>query len=219
MTTSTPFRVLLHAANLRHRTDGFTSPPKKGVLRIFSSLKIRRLRPGLNPRTWVLKASTLPPDHFRDNFISNYKTLFATEATIYSYIHNYSSWFVFDMHNLTPVTFHKYRYNIFTRGGGGGGTVAFVMKNSIRFSIIQSIIYQLIQYSPLFILWEITCSPIKHYSYSSLCLAFRGHCSVRADIYPKQKILYECLWCWMTLLFFFTHTHTDLTNHRVTAAL
>ena len=36
MTTSTPFRDLLRAANLRHRTDGFTSPLKKGVLRIFS---------------------------------------------------------------------------------------------------------------------------------------------------------------------------------------
>ena len=30
------FRYLLHAANLRHGTDGFTSPPKEGVLRIFS---------------------------------------------------------------------------------------------------------------------------------------------------------------------------------------
>ena len=29
----------------------------------FPPLKIRRLRPGLNPRTWVLKASTLPLDH------------------------------------------------------------------------------------------------------------------------------------------------------------
>jgi hypothetical protein len=58
MTTSTPFRDLLHAANLRHATDGFTSPPKEGVLRIFfAPLKIRRPRPGLNPRTWVLKAS------------------------------------------------------------------------------------------------------------------------------------------------------------------
>ena len=57
------FRDLLHAANLRHGTDGFTSPPKEVVLRIFFALKIRRLRPGLNPRTWVLKASTLPPDH------------------------------------------------------------------------------------------------------------------------------------------------------------
>jgi len=35
MTTSTPLRDLLHAANLRHGTNGFTSPPKEGVLRIF----------------------------------------------------------------------------------------------------------------------------------------------------------------------------------------
>jgi len=64
MTTSTPFRDLLHVANLRHGIDGFTSPPKEGVLRIFSPLKIRRLRPGLNRRTWVLKASTLPLDPY-----------------------------------------------------------------------------------------------------------------------------------------------------------
>ena len=31
------FWVLLHAVNLRHRTDGFTSPPKEDALRIFSS--------------------------------------------------------------------------------------------------------------------------------------------------------------------------------------
>ena len=30
------FRYLLHAIKLRHATDGFTSPPKEGVLRIFS---------------------------------------------------------------------------------------------------------------------------------------------------------------------------------------
>ena len=30
------FRDRLHAVKLRHRTDGFTSPPKEGVLRIFS---------------------------------------------------------------------------------------------------------------------------------------------------------------------------------------
>jgi len=57
------FRDLLHAADLWHETDGFTSPPKEGMLRIFSPLKIRRLRPGLNPRTGVPKASTLPLDH------------------------------------------------------------------------------------------------------------------------------------------------------------
>jgi hypothetical protein len=32
-------RVLLHAANPRHATDGFTSPPKKGMLWIFAPEK------------------------------------------------------------------------------------------------------------------------------------------------------------------------------------
>jgi hypothetical protein len=32
-------RVLLHAVNLRHGTDGFTSPPKEVVLRNLSLLK------------------------------------------------------------------------------------------------------------------------------------------------------------------------------------
>ena len=40
MTTSTPFRDLLHAANLRHETDDLTSPPKEDVLRIFSHLRL-----------------------------------------------------------------------------------------------------------------------------------------------------------------------------------
>ena len=44
------FRDLLHASNLRHGTDGFTSPPKEGVLRIFFALKIRRLRPYLGTK-------------------------------------------------------------------------------------------------------------------------------------------------------------------------
>jgi hypothetical protein len=52
---------LLHAANLRHGTHDFISLPKEGVLRFFPPLKIRRLRPGLNPRTWVPEASTLTP--------------------------------------------------------------------------------------------------------------------------------------------------------------
>ena len=32
------FRDLSHAANLRHGTDGFTSPPKESMLRIFNVL-------------------------------------------------------------------------------------------------------------------------------------------------------------------------------------
>ena len=50
---------LLHAANLRNGTDGFTAPPKEGMLRIYSPRKIRRLQPGLNPRTWVPETSML----------------------------------------------------------------------------------------------------------------------------------------------------------------
>ena len=62
-TSALHFRVLLHAVNLRHGTDSFTSPLKEGALRIISPLKIRRLQPGSNPRTWVLKTNTLPLDH------------------------------------------------------------------------------------------------------------------------------------------------------------
>jgi hypothetical protein len=55
------FRDLLHAVKLRHETDSFTSPPKESE--DFFALKIRRLRPGANPQTWVPKASMLPLDH------------------------------------------------------------------------------------------------------------------------------------------------------------
>jgi hypothetical protein len=48
---------LLHAAKLRHGTGGFTTHPKEGMLRIFLARKIRRLQPGLSPRTWVPEAS------------------------------------------------------------------------------------------------------------------------------------------------------------------
>ena len=58
------FRFLLHVTNMRNGTYGFTSLPKEGVLRIFSPLKIRRLRPGLNPRTWVPKARSYPFSNF-----------------------------------------------------------------------------------------------------------------------------------------------------------
>ena len=75
-------RDLLHAANLRHGTDGFTSPPKEGVLRIFFALKIWRLRPGLNPRTWVLKACTLPLEH-RSRFFTNVGKIKLKKLTIF----------------------------------------------------------------------------------------------------------------------------------------
>jgi len=41
----------------------------------FFALKIRRLRPGLNLQTWVLKASTLPLDH-RSRYIYTYTHIY-----------------------------------------------------------------------------------------------------------------------------------------------
>ena len=61
MTTSTPFRNLLHAANLRHGTDGFTSPPKQGVLRIFFALKIPTASAGFEPANYGTKDQHATP--------------------------------------------------------------------------------------------------------------------------------------------------------------
>ena len=44
------FRELLHAVKLWHGTDGFTSPPKKGVLRIFLRPKNPTASAGYKPR-------------------------------------------------------------------------------------------------------------------------------------------------------------------------
>ena len=49
MTTSTPFRDLLHTVKLRHATDGFTSPPKEGVLRIIFRSKNPTASAGCKP--------------------------------------------------------------------------------------------------------------------------------------------------------------------------
>ena len=57
------FRDLLHAANLWHGTDTLLPVRRKARWGFFRSEKSWRLRPGLNPRTWVLKGSTLPIDH------------------------------------------------------------------------------------------------------------------------------------------------------------
>jgi hypothetical protein len=42
-------KVILHAVNLRHGTDGFTSPPKEVVLRIFITLKNPSISVGIEP--------------------------------------------------------------------------------------------------------------------------------------------------------------------------
>jgi hypothetical protein len=55
---------LLHAANLRHGIDGFTSPPKEGVLRIFFALKNPTASVGFEPANLSTKsqhATSRPP--------------------------------------------------------------------------------------------------------------------------------------------------------------
>jgi hypothetical protein len=64
MMTSTPFRDLLHAANLQHGNDGFTSPPKEGELRNFLPLKNPTVSAGFespNLGTKAQHASPRPP--------------------------------------------------------------------------------------------------------------------------------------------------------------
>ena len=55
------FRDLLHAANLRHGTDGFTSPPKEGVLRIFFAPKNPTVSAGFEPANLGTKGQHATP--------------------------------------------------------------------------------------------------------------------------------------------------------------
>ena len=70
-------RDLLHAANLRHGTGGFTSLPKEGVLRIFSPLKSDGFEPA-NLGTKGQHATSRPP-----------KPITYIYIYIYIYIHTY----------------------------------------------------------------------------------------------------------------------------------
>jgi hypothetical protein len=54
------FSVLLHAANL-HGTDGFTSPPKEGVLSIFFALKNPTTSAGFEPANLGTKGQHATP--------------------------------------------------------------------------------------------------------------------------------------------------------------
>ena len=76
-------QVLLHAAKLGHGTDSFTCPPEEGMLRIFTPVKIQRLRPGLNPQTWVPEASMLTTRPPKPSQMVLYVQLHAT-VTLFS---------------------------------------------------------------------------------------------------------------------------------------
>ena len=54
-------RDLLHAANLRHVTDSFTSPPKEGVLKIFFVLKNPTASAGFEPANMGTKGQYATP--------------------------------------------------------------------------------------------------------------------------------------------------------------
>ena len=58
------FRDLLHAVNLQHESNGFTSLPKVGVLRVFFSLKNPTVSAGFEPANLGIKgrhATSRPP--------------------------------------------------------------------------------------------------------------------------------------------------------------
>jgi hypothetical protein len=66
------FRALLYAANLRHRTDGFTFPPKEGVLRIFFRPKNPTASAGFEPANLGTKgqhATARPPTPFQRPYL------------------------------------------------------------------------------------------------------------------------------------------------------
>jgi hypothetical protein len=56
-------RILPKVATSTSLLGSFTCRKTRLRAEDFYARKIRRLRPGLNPRTWVPKASTLPLDH------------------------------------------------------------------------------------------------------------------------------------------------------------
>ena len=69
-------RDLLHALGIFYMPQIYDMGPtallplrRKASWGFFSPLNTWRLRPGLNPRTWVLKATTPPLDHRSRNWI------------------------------------------------------------------------------------------------------------------------------------------------------
>jgi len=76
------FRYLLHAVKLRHGTDGSTSPPKEGVLRIFrpkNLTALARCEP-LDLGTKGQHATSRPPKPL--NAITTSHLIFMTQGTL-----------------------------------------------------------------------------------------------------------------------------------------
>jgi hypothetical protein len=67
-------KVLLHAVNLRHGTDGFTSPPKEVVLRIFITFRKTLLSPNLTGR-----GDKYLPDYTASHTVKRYLRFYSCE--------------------------------------------------------------------------------------------------------------------------------------------
>ena len=77
------FRDLLHDVKLRHGTDGFTSPPKEGVLRIFFRPKNPTASAGCEPANLGTKgqhATSRPPKPLTAQWYGNYVCLSPRET-------------------------------------------------------------------------------------------------------------------------------------------
>jgi hypothetical protein len=87
-------RVLLHAVNVRHGTDGFTSPPKEGVLRILNPSSSAGFEPAtLGPVARTL--TTTPPRATRTKVYTHRFIRTYTHAHTYTQIDTYehsSAW-------------------------------------------------------------------------------------------------------------------------------
>jgi len=96
-------RDLPHAANLRNGADGFTSPPKEGVLRIFFALKNSTASAGFEPANLGTKsqhATSRPPKPIEfiipifincstcsERLTSHHQELKNSNCSIWFYIH------------------------------------------------------------------------------------------------------------------------------------
>jgi hypothetical protein len=78
-TSTVHLRDLLHAANLRHGTHGFTSLPKEGVLRTFPALKNPTDSVGFEPEASTLNPRPLKPLPYMGEFVLKISWLFSVQ--------------------------------------------------------------------------------------------------------------------------------------------
>jgi len=144
MTTSTPFRDLLHAANLRHGTDGFTSPPKEGVLRIFFALKNLTASVGFEPANLGTKGQHATPRPPKPITFTYMKKIY-----IYTYITHFTTWRV----HIPPVLLYTKSWDSVNISAQGFCNLAFLRKFWLSCPQVYFCKFLLIMYVA-FVLWS-----------------------------------------------------------------